>query len=68
MVGVLMHEPEIFACSDPKLSDAQTRNQDTIKHSNTVKGTVWGERTWQKGEVEGTPALDAAFEAGRSVR
>lgn len=35
---------------------------------NTVKGTVWGERTWQKGEVEGTPAMDAAFEAGRSVR
>ena len=33
MVGVPMHETVIFSCSDPKLSDAQTRNFEAIKYS-----------------------------------
>lgn len=32
MVGVPMLKPVSFSCPDPKLSDAQTRKQDAIKH------------------------------------
>ena len=41
----------------------------TIYHQlgNHVKDIVWGENVWQKGEVEGTPAMDEAFRFGRSV-
>ena len=34
---------------------------------NHVKGIVWGEGVWQKGEVENTPAMDEAFRLGQSV-
>lgn len=34
---------------------------------NEVKGIIWGEGVWQKGEVEGTRAMDEAFEAGKSI-
>lgn len=34
---------------------------------NHVKDIVWGENVWQKGEVEGTPAMDEAFCLGQSV-
>lgn len=32
-----------------------------------VRGIVWGERVWQKGEVLGTPAMGEAREAGRAA-
>lgn len=31
---------------------------------NDVKGIIWGERVWQKGEVTGTKAMDEAYELG----
>lgn len=34
---------------------------------NEVKGIIWGERVWQKGEVTDTAALDEAFRAGKSL-
>lgn len=34
---------------------------------NTVRGVVWGERVWQKGEVLGTPAMEQARAYGRSL-
>lgn len=34
---------------------------------NNIKGTIWGERVWQKGEVLETPAMAEAYEAGRGV-
>lgn len=34
---------------------------------NKVVRTIWGERVWQKGEVLGTPAMEAAYKAGRSL-
>ena len=33
MVGVPMLKAERITCSDPKLSDAQTRNFEAIKHT-----------------------------------
>ena len=32
-----------------------------------VKGKIYGEGVYQKGEVEGTPAYQEAYEAGKSV-
>lgn len=34
---------------------------------DTVRGTVWGERVWQKGEVAGTSAMDEAYRLGISA-
>lgn len=34
---------------------------------NEIKGCIWGERVWQKGEVEETKAMQEAYQAGRSV-
>lgn len=34
---------------------------------DSVRGIVWGEHVWQKGEVLGTPAMDEAFRMGRGV-
>ena len=31
---------------------------------NQVKGSIWGEGVWQKGEVENTKAMDEAYQAG----
>ena len=32
-----------------------------------VRGIVWGERVWQKGEVADTPALDEAHALGAGI-
>jgi multimeric flavodoxin WrbA len=34
---------------------------------NKVRGIVWGEGVWQKGEVRPTKAMDEAFQMGKSV-
>lgn len=34
---------------------------------NDVKGIIWGEGVWQKGEVLETPAMREAYQAGLSV-
>ena len=34
---------------------------------NDVKGIIWGEGVWQKGEVTGTKAMDAAYRTGQSL-
>ena len=31
---------------------------------NEIKGVIWGERVWQKGEVTSTKAMDEAYQAG----
>lgn len=31
---------------------------------NTVKGIIWGENVWQKGEVLSTTAMQEAYQAG----
>ena len=32
-----------------------------------VRQVIWGEHVWQKGEVLGTPAMDEAYEAGKTI-
>ncbi len=34
---------------------------------NTVRGIVWGEGVWQKGEVKETRAMSAAYETGKQI-
>ena len=34
---------------------------------NDVKGIIWGEGVWKKGEVEGTKATKDAFIAGKTI-
>ena len=34
---------------------------------NDVKGIIWGEGVWQKGEVTGTKAMDAAYWTGKNL-
>ncbi len=34
---------------------------------NEIKGRIWGEGVWQKGEVEHTKAMQEAFQAGYNV-
>lgn len=34
---------------------------------NTVRGIIWGEGVWQKGEVKATKAMNEAYLAGRSL-
>lgn len=34
---------------------------------NDVKGIIWGEGVWQKGEVEATKAMKEAFIAGKTI-
>ena len=42
MVGVPMLKAERISCSDPKLSDAQTRNFEAIKHSKSYLAQALG--------------------------
>lgn len=34
---------------------------------NDIKGIIWGEGVWQKGEVIGTKAMTEAYESGKNV-
>lgn len=34
---------------------------------NEIKGVIWGERVWQKGEVTSTKAMDEAYQAGMNA-
>jgi multimeric flavodoxin WrbA len=34
---------------------------------NEVRGTIWGEGVWQKGEVRSTKAMEEACQAGRTI-
>ena len=34
---------------------------------NEIRGTIWGEGVWQKGEVESTKAMDEAYQSGFSA-
>lgn len=34
---------------------------------NQVKGCIWGEGVWQKGEVENTKTMDEAYQAGSHI-
>ena len=46
MVGVPMLKAERISCSGPKLSDAQTRNFEAIKH-NFARSVRWTRfETW----------------------
>ena len=39
-----------------------------IKHlGNDVKGTIWGEKVWKKGEVLETPAMEEAYQMGKAL-
>lgn len=35
---------------------------------DSVRGVVWGEHVWQRGEVVGTPAMEEACKLGASLR
>ena len=41
------------------------RWQDLGGHE--VRGTIWGEGVWQKGEVRSTKAMEEACQAGRTI-
>ncbi len=54
------------------MKEGLTRTADDLKAifeglGNTVRGIVWGEGVWQKGEVLATRAMDEAYQMGRSV-
>ena len=34
---------------------------------NRVRGAIWGEGVWQKGEVAETKAMDEAYQAGKTI-
>ena len=34
---------------------------------NEIKGIVWGENVWQKGEVKTTKAMEEAFQSGQNI-
>lgn len=34
---------------------------------NEIKGIIWGENVWQKGEVKTTKAMEEAFQAGQNI-
>ena len=34
---------------------------------NTVKGIIWGEGVWQKGEVESIMAMQEAYQTGKTL-
>ena len=34
---------------------------------NDIKGTIWGEKVWQKGEVRTTKAMEEAYQAGLNI-
>ena len=38
-----------------------------FKTGNNIKGIIWGERVWQKGEVLETAAMHKAYQIGLSV-
>lgn len=48
------------------LAEAELRDM-FLGLGNNVKQTIWGEGVWQKGEVVGTPAMMAAYQAGKDV-
>jgi hypothetical protein len=52
MVGVPMLEAERISCSGPKLSDAQTRDFEAIKHSNEGACAASIARTLQLGRTD----------------
>lgn len=44
-----MLKAERISCSGPKLSDAQTRNFEAIKHKRDDGGPEWGDRAvWEE--------------------
>ena len=34
---------------------------------NEIKGIIWGENVWQKGEVRTTKAMEEAYKAGLNI-
>jgi hypothetical protein len=34
---------------------------------NEIKGIIWGENVWQKGEVKTTKAMEEAYHAGLNI-
>lgn len=34
---------------------------------NEIKGIIWGENVWQKGEVKTTKAMEEAYQAGLNI-
>lgn len=34
---------------------------------NRIRGVIWGEQVWQKGEVLNTPAMQQAYLAGKNI-
>ena len=34
---------------------------------NEIRGIIWGENVWQKGEVKATKAMEEAYQAGLNI-
>ena len=46
----------------------ETELENIFTHlGNDIKGTIWGEKVWKKGEVLQTPAMEEAYQAGRNI-
>ena len=46
----------------------ETELENIFTHlGNDIKGTIWGEKVWKKGEVLQTPAMEKAYQAGRNI-
>ena len=64
VVGVPMLKAERISCSGPKLSDAQTRNFEAIKHKISVEGTDFDYPAPSRALLEVLPdLLDRLLEA-----
>lgn len=67
MVGVPMLKPEGFSCSEPKLSGAQTRNFEAIKHKSSDARSSWASRRTSP-TASSSLACELLGLAGRPVR
>ena len=38
-----------------------------LELGNEIKGVIWGEGVWQKGEVESTKAMEEAYSVGIAI-
>ena len=65
------HEVYVIVTGHDSREGLQLAAEELVKifdHlGNDVKGVIWGERVWKKGEVLDTPAMQEAYDAGKGL-
>ena len=69
--GLGGHEVYVIVTGHDSREGLQLAAEELVKifdHlGNDVKGVIWGERVWKKGEVLDTPAMQEAYDAGKGL-